>query len=122
MSKKKILAVAIISGILNFGNAYLVYQLFPPPTFSRGAGQFSQYSGQFSQYRGAGGAGSESMFYLTSFAVGFLLVLAIVGIALTYAHVKSPKAAEDEDKTEDELNIPEDEEEKTDEEPKIEKS
>jgi len=92
LSKKKLLGVSALSGILNLGNAYLVYQLLPPPTFNRTGGQFSQ----FSQFRAAAAASSESSFYVSSFIVGFLLVLAVVGIALTYAKFKSHKAGEEE--------------------------
>ena len=92
LSKKKLLGVSALSGILNLGNAYLVYQLLPPPTFNRAGSQFSQ----FSQFRAAAAASSESSFYVTSFIVGFLLVLAVVGIALTYAKFKSHKTGEDE--------------------------
>ena len=92
LSKKKLLGVSALSGILNLGNAYLVYQLLPPPTFNRAGSQFSQ----FSQFRAAAAASSESSFYVSSFIVGFLLVLAVVGIALTYARFRSHKAAEEE--------------------------
>ena len=92
LSKKKLLGVSALSGILNLGNAYLVYELLPPPTFNRSGSQFSQ----FSQFRAAAAASSESSFYVSSFIVGFLLVLAVVGIALTYARFRSHKAAEEE--------------------------
>ena len=92
LSKKKLLGVSALSGILNLGNAYLVYQLLPPPTFNRAGSQFSQ----FSQFRAAAAASSESSFYVSSFIVGFLLVLAVTGIALTYARFKSHKTEEDE--------------------------
>ena len=92
LSKKKLLGVSALSGIFNLGNAYLVYQLLPPPTFNRAGSQFSQ----FSQFRAAATVSSESSFYVSSFIVGFLLVLAVVGIALTYAKFKSHNTGEDE--------------------------
>ena len=109
LSKKKLLGVSALSGIFNLGNAYLVYQLLPPPTFNRAGSQFSQ----FSQFRAAATVSSESSFYVSSFMVGFLLVLAVVGIALTYAKFKSHKTGdeleetdleEEEPKLEDEEN------------------
>ena len=92
LSRKKLLGISALSGILNVGNAYLVYQLLPPPTFTRAGSQFSQ----FSQFRAAASANSESAFYVSSFLVGFLLVLAVLGIALIYARFKSHKAGEEE--------------------------
>ena len=111
LTKKKLLGVSLLSGILNLGNAYLVYQLFPPPTFTRAGSQFSQ----FSQFRAAAAANSESSFYVSSFLVGFLLVLVVLGIALVYARFRGHKAGEEE--VEPEMDL-EDEEPKLDEENK----
>jgi len=97
LSKKKLLGLSALSGILNLGNAYLVYQLFPPPTFSR----TGTVASQFAQFRAASAAGSQTSFYASSFILGFLIVLAVVGIALAYARFKSHKAeveGEEEDK------------------------
>lgn len=95
LSKKKLLGVSALSGLFNLGNAYLVYQLFPPPTFNRtGAGAAA---GQFAQARAASGAGSEISFYASSFIIGFLIVLAVVGVALAYAHFKRHKVEEEDE-------------------------
>jgi protein-S-isoprenylcysteine O-methyltransferase Ste14 len=108
ISKKKLLGVSALSGLLNLANAYLVYLLFPPPTFTRtGTGAAA---GQFAQARAASTAGSETSFYASSFIIGFLIVLAVVGIALAYAHFKTHKA-EEEDEEEKEPKL-EDEETK----------
>jgi hypothetical protein len=89
LSKKKLLGVSLLSGALNAGNAFLVYQLMPPPTFTRVATQF----------RAAATAGSENTFFVSSFLAGFLIVLAIVGIALVYARFRGPKPLEEEEES-----------------------
>jgi hypothetical protein len=86
LSKKKLVGVSALSGILNLGNAFLMHQLFPPPTLTRAATQFR-----------AATAGSEYVYYASSFIVGFLLVLVIVGIALIYARLKGARPEEDEE-------------------------
>jgi len=91
LSKKKLFGISALSGVLNLGNAYLVYQLLPPPTFTRASSQFSQFR--------ATGANTESSFYVLSFLVGFLIVLAVLGIALIYARFRGHKAGEEEEET-----------------------
>ena len=88
LSKKKLVGVSALSGILNLGNAFLVHQLFPTPTLTRVATQFR-----------AAAAGSEYVYYASSFLVGFLVVLVIVGIALIYARLKGARPEEDEEST-----------------------
>ena len=97
LSKKRLAGLSLLSGILNFGNAFLVYQLAPPPTFTlTGATQVTQF-------RAAASAGSEYTFFVSSFLVGVLVPLAIIGIALLYARHKAGKPSEDEElKLEDE--------------------
>lgn len=87
LSKKKLVGVSLLSGALNAANAFLVYQLMPPPIFTRGATQF----------RAAATAGSENTFYVSSFIAGILIVLAIVGIALIYARFRGPKPQEEDE-------------------------
>jgi phosphate/sulfate permease len=102
ITKKKILAVSLISGLLNTANAYLVYTLFPPPTFSRitggtfAGGGFAAGGSTAFQLRAAGS--SVTSFLALSFITGFLVVLAIVGIALFYARRKSGQTEEEETK------------------------
>ena len=55
-------------------------------------------SSQFSQFR-ASWASTESSFYVLSFLVGFLIVLAVLGIALIYARFRGHKAGEEEEET-----------------------
>lgn len=107
ISKRKLLGISALSGLFNLANAYLVYLLFPPPTFTRGTGTGAS---QFAQARAASGAGSEIGFYVSSFIIGFLIVLAVVGVALAYAHLKSHKEEEDEEGKEP--NLEEDKEPK----------
>lgn len=91
LSKKKLAGASLLSGILNFGNAFLVYQLAPPPTFTRTGGT------QVSQFRAAASAGSEYIFFFSSFLVGVLVPLATIGIAILYARHKAGKLPEDEE-------------------------
>ena len=104
-SKRKLLQTSLLGGLLNAANAFIVYTLFPP-TFSRFAGgNFAggsqTFTGTFTggaaafQSRSAGGAGGETSFILTSFIAGFLIVLAVVGLALWYARRKAGKTEEE---------------------------
>ena len=96
LSRKRLFTFCLIAGVFNVFNAFLVYQFLPPPTFTRtGPG------GGF-QFR-AGSTSSESGFLISSFLVGFLIVLAVIGIALLYARFKGPKVEDEETKLEDEI-------------------
>ena len=96
LSKKKFLLVCLLSGCLNVANGFLVYQFAPPPTFTRGGGGgFSGGTSGF-QFRAASTT-SESGYLISSFLVGLLVVLAVVGIALLYAHFKRTKVEEEEE-------------------------
>jgi hypothetical protein len=88
LSKKKLAGVSLLSGLLNVGNAFLVNLIAPPPSLTRAGG---------TQFRTAAGAGSEYMFFVSSFLVGVLAVLAIIGIALLYARYKGERPVEDEE-------------------------
>jgi uncharacterized membrane protein len=106
MSKKKLLGVSLLGGLLNAANAFIVYTLFPPTSFSRfGGGNFAggtftggTFTGS-STFRGAGGASSEGSFLLLSFISGLLIVIVVVGVALAYVRYKSPKDEEQLDET-----------------------
>jgi len=115
ITKKRILGISLVSGLLNVANAYAIYLLFPPPSFSRfsGGGTFTGGGGQFTgggttfQFRSA--SASPTSFLTLSFITGFLIVLVIVEIALFYAKRKSggeeeaeSVAEEEEPKLEDE--------------------
>ena len=96
ISKKKLLTASLVSGLLNSANAYLVYTLAPPTTFTRGTftGTFTG-GGAFTGgggFRAAAGVGGENSFLLSSFITGFLIVLAIVVVALAYVRFRGGKS------------------------------
>ena len=105
ISKKRLLGASVVSGLLNAANAFIIYLLFPPTTFSRfGGGNFG--GGNFggsssftftgsSSFRGGGAAGGEGSFILLSFITGLLIVLVVVGSALLYVRYKGGHAEEE---------------------------
>jgi len=104
VSKKKLLGISLLGGLLNAANAFIVYTLFPPTTFSRfGAGNFGGGAfagGSFTgastfQFRGAAGATSEGSFILLSFITGLLIVIVVVGVALLYVRYKGGHTEEE---------------------------
>jgi hypothetical protein len=97
MSKKKFFGISLIGGLLNAANAFIVYTLFPPTTFSRfGGGNFAGGTASSTfQYRGALGANSETSFLLLSFIMGLLIVIVVVGVALLYVRYRGGKAEEE---------------------------
>jgi len=104
VTKKKLLGVSLVSGLLNAANAYIVYALFPPTTFSRfgggnfGGGAFAggTFTGSSTfQFRGAGAGGGETSFLLLSFITGVLIVIVVVGAALVYVRYKGGQAEEE---------------------------
>jgi hypothetical protein len=97
VSRKKLLGVSFLGGLLNAANAFIVYTLFPPTAFSRfGGGNFAggtfagaTFTGSSSfQFREAVGASSETSFILLSFITGLLIVIVVVGVALIYVRYK----------------------------------
>jgi uncharacterized membrane protein len=124
ISKKRLVGVSLVGGLLNAANAVVVYLLFPPTTFSRfGGGNFG--GGNFggsssftftgsSSFRGGAAGGGEGSFILLSFITGLLIVLVVVGSALLYVRYKGGHGEEqlDEEKEEgqDELEEPKREE------------
>jgi len=104
ISKKKLLTASLGSGLLNTAYAYVVYTLAPPTTFTRGSfsgGTFAggTFTGAFTGgggFRAAAGATSEPSFLLSSFVTGFLIVIAIVVVALAYVRFKGSKSEEEE--------------------------
>ena len=107
VTKKRLLGVSLLSGLLNAANAFIVYTLFPPVTFSRfGGGNFAggTFTGSSTfQFRGAGGGGGETSFVLLSFLTGILIVIVVVGAALAYVRYRGGQ-------TEEELEEPKQEE------------
>jgi cation transporter-like permease len=101
ISKKKLVGVSLITGLLNSAYAYLFYELNPPPTFSRGtyAGTYAA-SARFQ----TGGGTSVISFIISSFFTGFIFVIAVCGIAILYARFRGKKDHE-EDELEDEKTV-----------------
>jgi hypothetical protein len=86
VSKKKLAGAAVLSGVLNGAQAYLIYLLTPQPTFISAGGASAAASTFFQStavvaLRGA----SEVDFAISSILAGILIVLVIVGIAKLYA-------------------------------------
>jgi protein-S-isoprenylcysteine O-methyltransferase Ste14 len=88
ISKKKLAGAAVLSGLLNGGQAYLVYIMTPLPTST-----FFQTTAA-ATLRGT----SEVDFTISSILAGILIVLVIVGIAMLYA--RSRGGAEEEESVE----------------------
>ena len=111
ISKKRLLGVSLVGGLLNAANAFVVYTLFPPTTFSRlgggafGGGAFAgaTFTGSSTfQFRGAAGATSEPSFLLLSFLTGLLIVIVVVGAALAYVRYKGGHMEEELGETKEE--------------------
>ena len=91
ISKKKFAGISLVSGLLNSAYAYVLYELTPPPTFTRGGTQIRFQTG------------SETGFIISSFITGLIIVVAVCGIALAYARFRGKKdKEEDADEAEDE--------------------
>ena len=90
ISKKKLAGISLVSGLLNSAYAFVLYELSPPPTFSRAGTQFRVQTG------------SETGFIISSFIMGFIIVIAVCGIALAYARFRG-KNEHEEDEVEDEF-------------------
>ena len=101
VSKKKLLGISLLGGLLNAANAFIVYTLFPPTTFSRfGAGNFGGGAFAGGSFTGAStfqfrGATSEGSFILLSFITGLLIVIVVVGVALLYVRYKGGHTEEE---------------------------
>ena len=112
ITRKKLLGVSLLGGLLNAANALIIYMLFPPPTtFSRfaggnfGGGAFAggTFTGSSTfQFRGAAGATSETSFIALSFITGLLVVIVIIGSALAYVRYKTPKGEEEPEESDKE--------------------
>jgi len=105
VKRKKLLLASLLSGILNTANAYLLILLTPSRS--------SQFQGQFqtqfttsaqTTYRYRGGGGNyQLMLVISSFIVGFLIPLAVIGISMLYARRKAGKGM-DEENDKDEID------------------
>jgi len=85
ISKKKLAGAAVLSGLLNGGQAYLIYLLTPLPTST-----FFQTTAAATLRRT-----SELDFTISSILAGILIVLVIAGIAML--HARSREGAEEEE-------------------------
>jgi len=80
ISKKKFASASLVAGFLNAVYAYLVYMFTPSVTFPTGA-TFPTGSLTYTST-------SELPFLVASFLTGFLIVFAILGIAVVYARIR----------------------------------
>jgi hypothetical protein len=78
ISKKRLAAASVLSGLLNGGQAYLISFLTPQPTSAFFRTTVSETVRQT----------SEMVFTISSVLVGILIPLAIVGIAMLYSRVR----------------------------------
>jgi len=74
ISKKKFASASLVAGSLNAVYAYLVYMFTPRATFPTGILTSTSTS--------------ELPFLVASFLTGFLIVFAILGIAIVYARIR----------------------------------
>jgi hypothetical protein len=81
ISRKKLISASLVAGLLNAINAYVVNSLSPQQTFARANFTVPQTS--------------WIVFVVASFIGGFLIVLAVLGIAMIYA--RRGKGAEQEE-------------------------
>jgi hypothetical protein len=84
ISRRKLMSASLVAGLLNAINAYLVDLLSPQQTFARANLSVPQTVVQTSWI----------VFVVASFIGGFLIVLAVLGIAMIYA--RGRKGAEEE--------------------------
>jgi len=89
ISRRKLMSASLVAGLLNAINAYVVDSLSPQQTFARANFTATQAAG-FSVPQT-----SWIVFVLASFIGGFLMVLAVLGIAMIYA--RRGKGAEQEE-------------------------
>jgi|GEM_PF-730014 len=104
VKRKKLLSASALSGVLNCANAYLLILLTPARSAYQGqfSGQFSGTSQSAYRYRGSG-ANSQLLLMVSSFVVGFLIPLVIIGIGMLYVRHKVGKQY-DEENGEDEID------------------
>jgi hypothetical protein len=98
VKRKKLLLASLLSGILNTANAYLLILLTPARTPSQFQGQFQSVTTTAqTTYRYRGGGGNyQLMLVISSFIVGFLIPLAVIGISMLYARRKAGKGTDEE--------------------------
>lgn len=122
VKRKKLLLASLLSGILNVVNAYLLILLTPARSFQyqgQFQGQFTGTAQSTYRYRGGGGANTQLLLLVSSFIVGFLIPLAVIGIGMLYARRKAGKEFSEES-GEDELDALRDDSEKQEDDEKVE--
>jgi len=103
LKKKRLLTASLVSGLLNAGYGYVLYKVAPPTTFRGGyTGGGAGFTGGGAGFAGRAAGGTELEFVISSFIVGFLFVLVIIGIALAYARYRKKPEEEPEELTEPE--------------------
>lgn len=76
ISKRKLLSASLVAGFLNAIYAYAVYSFSPEQTFTFSRGTFPA------------APTSWIPFVVASLLAGFLIVLAVLGIAMAYARIR----------------------------------
>jgi len=89
ISKKKLLGVSALSGLLNAAHAYAEYLLTPQQVTFRG-------------FTVARAAGSEYGFVISSFLFGLLIVIVVIGIGLVYGRKRGEAEEEELEPTDEE--------------------
>lgn len=104
ITRKRLLYASLLSGVLNTAYGYLLYQIYPPRTFTPRAGTTFTGGGTFAgggTFTGGGAAsGAQLEFLVGSFLAGFLVVLVTIGIALVYARYRKRSTTEETEESE----------------------
>jgi len=92
ISKKRLASASLVAGILNGAYAYLQDLFFPSQTFPRGTNTaFTAFTRATSSLPST----SSEVFVINSLLSGFLIVLAVLGIAMLYARVRKGEELEE---------------------------
>ena len=82
LSKKRLFSASVASGLLNTAHAYALFLMFPPQATARVTFALRTVS--------------EPVYLSASFATGFLVVVAVLGIGMVYARFRRGKEPEEE--------------------------
>jgi hypothetical protein len=92
ISKKRLTSASLVAGILNGAYAYLQGLFFPSQTFPRGTNTaFTAFTRATSSLP----LTSSEILVINSLLSGFLIVLAVLGIAMLYARRRKGEEVED---------------------------
>ena len=89
ISKKRLTSASLVAGILNGAYAYLQGLFFPSQTFPRGTNT------AFTRATSSLPLTSSEILVVNSLLSGFLIVLAVLGIAMLYARQRKGEEVED---------------------------